>query len=113
MLRETLSLGGGLPRAPPTRTVSWEVSAPSRETEVSDVDRSAALGIFENKRLNAAPTLEERFIELVDLGVNNVWFYAHQPGEKRELVVEFFNYLIERINNELNLSINQLINYKS
>ncbi len=54
-----------------------------------------------------------RIIALVKLGVKNVWFYAHQPGDKRALVVEFFNYLIERINNELNLSINKLINYKS
>ena len=71
MLRETRSLGRVLPRAPSTRTDSWEVSAPSRETEVSDVDRSAALGLFENKRLDAAPTLEERFIELVVLGVSS------------------------------------------
>ena len=54
-----------------------------------------------------------RIIELVDLGVKNVWFYAHQPGEKRALVIEFFNYLLERINYELNLSINKLINYES
>ena len=53
-----------------------------------------------------------RIVELVDLGVKNVWFYAHQPGEKRELVVDFFNYLIEQTNNELHLSINKLINYK-
>ena len=53
-----------------------------------------------------------RIIELINLGVKNVWFYAHQPGEKRELIVDFFNYLIERVNKELNLSINKLINYK-
>ena len=70
-LGETLSLGGVPPRAPPTRTDSCEVSAPSSETEVSDVDRSAALGLFENKRLDAAPTLEERFIELVVFGISS------------------------------------------
>jgi len=29
-----------------------------------------------------------------------------------ELYFDFFNYLIERVNKELNLSINKLINYK-
>ena len=66
-----LSLGGVLPRALPASTDSWEVSAPSSETEVSDVDRSAALGLFENKRLDAAPTLEERLFEFVALGVSS------------------------------------------
>ena len=71
MLGETLSLGGVLPRAPPARTDSWEVSAPSSETDVSDVERPAALGLFENKRLNAAPTLEERLVAFVVSGVSS------------------------------------------
>ena len=66
-----LSLGGVLPRAPPASTDSWEVSAPSSETEVSDVDLSAALGLFENNRLKAAPTLEERLVAFVSLGVSS------------------------------------------
>ena len=39
--------------------------------------------------------------ELVQLGVDNIWFYVHQPGENRERILLFFNHLIPQINNEL------------
>lgn len=54
-----------------------------------------------------------RIVELIDLGVKNVWFYAHQPGERRELVVEFFNYLITELNSKLEADLPLLVNYKS
>jgi len=54
-----------------------------------------------------------RIAELIDLGVENVWFYAHQPGENRELVVEFFNNLISQLNAKLQSKIPELINYRN
>jgi hypothetical protein len=58
--------GGVRPREPaPTpdsRLIG--VSVPSRDTEWSEEDRSAATGLFENNRRNAEPTLEERFLPL-------------------------------------------------
>ena len=52
-----------------------------------------------------------RMEELIGLGVRNVWFYAHQPGENRELVVEFFNCLIEKLNVKLGMDLPRLIKY--
>lgn len=52
-----------------------------------------------------------RIEELLMLGVDHVWFYAHQPGETREMVVPFFNYLIEALNNKLNTGIPKLMDY--
>ena len=42
---EALCLGGVLPRIPPRRPNSCGVSAPSSETEVSELERSALLGL--------------------------------------------------------------------
>jgi len=53
-----------------------------------------------------------RIEELIDLGVINVWFYAHQPGEKRELVVSFFNHLITQLNEKMNTRLKLLTNYQ-
>jgi len=55
----------------------------------------------------------ERIEELVGLGIENIWFYAHQPGEKRELVVAFFNYLIVQLNSRLNKNMTLLVNYNN
>ena len=61
-----LALGGVRPRdpaqVPDSRVIG--VSVPSRDTEWSEEDRSAATGLFENNRRNAEPTLEERFLPL-------------------------------------------------
>ena len=61
-----LVLGGVRPRdpaqAPDSRVIG--VSVPSKDTEWSEEDRSAATGLFENNRRNAEPTLEERFLLL-------------------------------------------------
>lgn len=54
-----------------------------------------------------------RIQELVDIGVNNIWFYVHQPGENRERVVLFFNKLIKELNQCINVDIPMLINYQT
>ena len=54
-----------------------------------------------------------RIKELVDMGVDNIWFYAHQPGENRERVVMFFNTFIKKLNKCINVDIPLLINYYS
>ena len=54
-----------------------------------------------------------RIEELIGLGVENVWFYAHQPGEKRELVVSFFNNLIAQLNVKMDTKLKLLKNYHS
>ena len=54
-----------------------------------------------------------RIQELVDIGVNNIWFYVHQPGENRERVVLFFNKLIQKLNQCINVDIPMLINYQT
>lgn len=52
-----------------------------------------------------------RIAELIGLGLENVWFYAHQPGERRELVVEFYNCLITALNERLQIDLSLLVNY--
>jgi len=48
----------------------------------------------------------------VDNGnVHSVWIYAHQPGEHREYIVDFFNTLIKGINEAFKLDLNQLKTY--
>lgn len=48
----------------------------------------------------------------IDQGkVNSVWIYAHQPGEHREYIVDFFNTLINELNNDLNLDLKMLKTY--
>ena len=53
-----------------------------------------------------------RLKDLIKFGVDNIWFYVHQPGDKREKVVLFFNSLIEKMNERLNTELTLLINYK-
>lgn len=53
----------------------------------------------------------ERMKELSDLGIKEFWFYAHEPGDKRELVVPFFNRLISEINDKFGQEINLLKDY--
>ena len=56
----------------------------------------------------------EKIRELVQLGVNNIWFYVHQPGENRERILLFFNHLIPKINSALKINIPLLkITYKT
>lgn len=43
--------------------------------------------------------------ELVNLGVENIWFYVHQPGENRERILLFYNLLIPKINKVLKTKI--------
>ena len=54
----------------------------------------------------------EKVRELVQLGVNNIWFYVHQPGENRERILHFFNFMIPLVNQELNLKIKELKNHR-
>lgn len=49
--------------------------------------------------------------ELITLGVDNIWFYVHQPGESRERILLFFNHLIPQINKELKINIPLLNDY--
>ena len=49
--------------------------------------------------------------ELITLGVDNIWFYVHQPGESTERILLFFNHLIPQINNELKINIPLLNDY--
>ena len=68
-------LGGVLPRTPARRArTSSEVSSPKTETgEVSEADLCALLGDLENKRLNARPTEDERFVAFVTFRVSSSW----------------------------------------
>lgn len=52
-----------------------------------------------------------RMRELSELGINEFWFYAHEPGDKRELVVPFYNRLIKEINHQFGKNISQLKDY--
>lgn len=51
-----------------------------------------------------------RIEELVSIGVNTFWFYAHE-GDNRALTLYFFNDLISQLNLRLNLSIPLLKDY--
>ena len=62
VLAEDVNLGGVRPRCP-TGFADSEVSCPRIDTLVSDEDRSAYVGLFENNRRNASPTLEDRLGE--------------------------------------------------
>jgi uncharacterized protein YecE (DUF72 family) len=53
----------------------------------------------------------EKVKEFVSLGINNVWFYVHQPGENRERILSFYNTLIPNMNKILNINIPLLKNY--
>jgi hypothetical protein len=54
----------------------------------------------------------ERIQELHSLGVKDFWFYVHQPGEKRERILQFFNNMIPNINKSLEIEIPLLKNYE-
>ena len=56
---EDVSLGGVRPRCPADLPYS-EVSCPRSDTLCSEEDRSAGVGLVENNRRNASPTLEDR-----------------------------------------------------
>ena len=53
----------------------------------------------------------KKISELVNLGIENIWFYVHQPGESRERILFFYNTLIPNINILLNTKIPLLKNY--
>lgn len=53
----------------------------------------------------------KRMQELSESGIDEFWFYAHEPGDKRELVVPFFNRLITEINNKFGQEITLLKDY--
>ena len=55
----------------------------------------------------------EKVRELVQLGVNNIWFYVHQPGDNRERILLFFNHLIPKINSALQINIPLLNDYSN
>ena len=50
--------------------------------------------------------------ELALLGIDNIWFYVHQPGENRDRILHFYNNLIPRINKILNMNIPLLKDYR-
>ena len=52
-----------------------------------------------------------RISELVGMGVNHIWFYVHQPGENRERILQFYNYMLPLINTSLDLNIPLLVDY--
>ena len=54
----------------------------------------------------------ERIREFNSLGVNNIWFYVHQPGENRERILQFFNNMIPLVNDSLKLKIPLLENHQ-
>ena len=62
--------------------------------------------------LNRIDQWVERIKVLIDFGIDNIWFYVHQPGENRERVVLFFNSFIKKMNNRLNIKVPLLTNYK-
>ena len=62
--------------------------------------------------LNRIDQWVERIKVLIDFGIDNIWFYVHQPGENRERVVLFFNSFIKKMNNCLNIKLPLLTNYK-
>lgn len=49
--------------------------------------------------------------EFISLGINNIWFYVHQPGENRERILSFYNTLIPNMNKILKTNIPLLKNY--
>ena len=53
----------------------------------------------------------EKVKEFISLGINNIWFYVHQPGENRERILSFFNALIPNMNKILKINIPLLKNY--
>lgn len=53
----------------------------------------------------------ERIKDFDKMGVNNIWFYVHQPGDKRERILYFFNNMIPKINNSLGLQVPLLENF--
>ena len=65
---EDVSLGGVRPRCPAGLPGSV-VSCPRSDTLCSEEDRSAGVGLFENNRRNASPTLEDR----LGARVSSVW----------------------------------------
>ena len=54
----------------------------------------------------------DKMVELVNCGVDHIWFYVHQPGENRERILHFFNFMIPLVNQELNLEIKELKNHR-
>ena len=54
----------------------------------------------------------DKMVELVNCGVDHIWFYVHQPGGNRERILHFFNFMIPLVNQELNLEIKELKNHR-
>ena len=53
----------------------------------------------------------EKVREIISLGINNIWFYVHQPGENRERILSFYNAMIPNMNQVLKTNIPLLKNY--
>ena len=53
----------------------------------------------------------EKVREIISLGINNIWFYVHQPGENREKILSFYNSMIPKMNHVLKTNIPLLKNY--
>lgn len=47
----------------------------------------------------------------LQLGIKNIWFYVHQPGDKRGKVLRFFNSFISQFNETFHLNYPKLIDY--
>jgi len=54
----------------------------------------------------------DRIEALIQFGIQNIWFYVHQPSDNRECIIDFFNHLTPKLNDRLSLDIPELINYK-
>ena len=52
-----------------------------------------------------------KITELVNLGIENIWFYVHQPGENRQSILSFYNKLIPNLNKILKTEISLLYDY--
>ena len=55
--------------------------------------------------------MDRKVREIISLGINNIWFYVHQPGENRERILSFYNTFIPNMNNVLKTNIPLLKNY--
>ena len=53
----------------------------------------------------------EKVREIISLGINNIWFYVHQPGENKEKILSFYNSMIPKMNHVLKTNIPLLKNY--
>lgn len=51
------------------------------------------------------------FDRALSLGVKNIWFYVHQPGDTRGKVLDFFNSFIVELNEKQQMNFPKLIDY--